>query len=291
MSSLQVIAKTAKKIQAKLHPKQLPKPKRSKFIAALLCSCIFHLSMITVFRIVIAFPKDTVQYYELHIIASTDTMEISSPASQPLRSRNALTLTGQQAMPEVHLPIIEFAEMERLRIRYTSPDMSPSDSDEYQTIRIRDSWARFGEELQRLGKSLREIALPSSEIEKDLPEPPQRVVQSFKPAEGFEATIEWNNPPTTRELLFAPPLRALWNLNPAELTRPLEIVLKVDANGKVVNVWSPQLDDSGLIEEVQMTILQYRFAPLSEFEQRTGTDFSTTEQTGIVIIRRAGTTP
>ena len=82
-----------------------------------------------------------------------------------------------------------------------------------------------------------------------------------RPAAGFEAHIEWVAEPRDRELLFAPPIVALWGADPAVLDEPLVIQFSVNARGRVVSVWSPQLDDDGILSSAQNSLLKYRFEP------------------------------
>jgi hypothetical protein len=64
-------------------------------------------------------------------------------------------------------------------------------------------------------------------------------------------------------LLFSPPIDALWDAEGTELTQPIEVVLQVNALGRVVNVFSPSVDNRDLVDAVQMTALRYRFEPLA----------------------------
>lgn len=266
--------------------------KRGRLITALAFSLFFHLSMITVFRIVIVLPREQTSYYDVQIVSSP-SVAASGPATSPVRPEDTLSLGGSSlydALPEVELPVIEFAELERLRIRYDATKPLPEMDGLFEDYRPTDSWARFGGELQRFGKTLRDLALPGDGTPPApaLPQEKKRLL-THRPAEGFEAYVEWNGPPEDRELLFSPPVKALWGKNPNDLERPIEIVFKVDSSGKVVNVWSPILEDSSMIDDVQMTVLQYRFAPLVGADaERSGAD---AEQSGVLIIKAAGEAP
>lgn len=268
------------------------KRRNRRLVAALVFSACFHLSMATLFNIVIAFPREDLRYFQVSIVSSPESgSQRIVPAADPsARTGDMLTLSGtsrfESEVPRVALPILEFAEMERLRIRYENPDRPPPLEGLLEPPGPADSWARFGGELRRLGQSMRGLtfsddpaAAPSRNREK-----PRTV--AHRPAEGFEAYVEWNTAPHDRELLFAPPVRALWQANPDNLHRPLEIVIKVDAAGRVVNVWSPQIDEDGILDAVQMAVLQYRFAPLPGAETETGGALSP-EQSGVLFIRPA----
>ena len=76
------------------------------------------------------------------------------------------------------------------------------------------------------------------------------------------------------------------------MTRQLEIVFKVNPAGRVTNVWSPMIEETELIDDVQLTLLQYRFAPLEAYTADTAaTSTPAVEQSGVLFIRAAGDTP
>lgn len=259
-------------------------PVNGRMTAALAFSLFFHLSMITIFRIVIVLPREQVVYYDVSIVSTS-----GEGAAQMQKTGDTLALAGPSlydSLPEVELPVVEFAELERLRIRYDAAEPGRGVDDLFQEFTPTDSWARFGGELQRFGKTLRELALPGQEqAPGPAATPEKKRILEHRPAQGFTAYVEWSGPPEDRELLFSPPIKALWEVNPAELARPIEIVFKVDPSGRVVNVWSPILDDSGMIDEVQMTVLQYRFAPLVSSGTEGGS--APAEQSGVLIISAA----
>lgn len=262
---------------------------RRRITFACAVSLVFHLSMITLFEIVLVFPREDMQYFEVSIVSSPGAAAPDDAVAR--RAGDQLALSGpgmfDDDLPVVDLPVIEFAELERLRIRYDAVEPLPALEGFFDPPRPTDSWARFGEELQRLGRSLRDLATPGDALRTDTPAP--RHYLPHRPAEGFEAYVEWSGPPHDRELLFAPPVKALWRVNPDTLLRPLEIVFKVDPSGRVTNVWSPVIDDSGLLDDVQITVLTYRFAPLPEYVA--GEDTARAEQSGVLFIRPAKAAP
>ena len=71
----------------------------------------------------------------------------------------------------------------------------------------------------------------------------------------------WAGDPKDRKLLFAPPIEALWNLDPNQFTQPIEMVLQVNPLGQVVDATNPNPSD--LADAVQFAALKYRFEPLS----------------------------
>lgn len=247
----------------------------------------FHLSMITLFEIVLVFPREDTRYFEVTIVSS-HAPDADGAAPAP-RTGDQLALTGPSLLdaelPAVALPVIEFAELERLRIRYDAEEPLPALEALFDPPQPPDSWARFGEELHRLGRSLRDLALPGEEA--PAPAPQRHLLH--RPADGFEAYIEWSGPPWDRELLFAPPIKVLWRAGPDRLRRPLEIVFKVDPGGRVTNVWSPVIDDDGVLDDVQIAVLRYRFAPLPEYVAGEGA--APPEQAGLLFIRATGAAP
>ncbi len=256
---------------------------RRRMAVAGAVSLAFHVSMITLFEIVLVFPREDAQFFEVSIVSSPATPETAVAHASEARMGDQLALSGPRLfdgdLPAVDLPVIEFAELERLRIRFDAAEPLPEMERLLDASRPADSWARFGEEVQRLGRTLREMAMPGD----DAPGPAAKRYLPHRPAEGFEAYIEWSGPPYERELLFAPPVRALWNVGSGNMRRPVEIVFKVDAGGRVVNVWSPVIDDDGLLDDIQMTVLQYRFAPLAGYMDEATT--APVEQSGVLFIR------
>lgn len=239
-------------------------PKRpSIFGMAIGASLLFHLSAVTLFDVVIYFPRERIAFYDFQIV---EEAAVSGLAPVPVASPDLLSLAKKNLfgdpLPDIDLPTLEFAELSRIQTRQEGL-RSRSLYGEIMREDSPDSWARFGKTLQRLGKSVTGISLslshretPGLRLDEDLDEPVAR------PAEGFEASIQWNAGPKDRALLFAPPIQALWHVSPLSLQGPIELVLQLSPDGRVINVWSPNVDESGLTDEVQLAVLQYRFDPL-----------------------------
>jgi len=242
---------------------------------ALAISILFHLSMVTVFRIVIAFPRENIEYVSFRIVApaqrpaqlqahSADRLRVPSPNATPaglVGGDAEETDPGWQEplwdLPAIELPTVEFAELRRLRVREEGLALWT----EHEALlgpKPRDAWARFGEELGQLGSALSHLRLSGREDQdKEVaPEPVSR------PAKGFEAYIEWVTEPRDRQLLFAPPIEALWGMAPSEMAAPIVLQFTVNTSGRVVSVWSPGLDDDGVTRSAQNALLKYRFEPV-----------------------------
>ena len=258
---------------------------RNRLLWAAGISLLFHLSMITFFEIGVRYPRDDIRFYQVQIVSAPESAQPLSDASP---QSDALSLgrgDSYDLLPTVALPVVEFAEMERLRVRY---DMTAPLSDLPEQAVYTDSWARFSSELQRMSRSLRDRAFSDGvSPEEALPEREAKRLY-FRPAAGVEAFIEWTGPPDDRSLLFSPPLKALWDISSPWRGRHLEIVFQVDPSGRVVNVWSPEVEDVDLVDEIQMTLLQYRFSPLPEYEtgeREEGLSRSGTDQSGVLFIK------
>jgi hypothetical protein len=244
---------------------------RRSFHIALGVSVLFHISMITVFRIVIYFPREEIQFRDLAIIpieihAPPEPPAAMPPAGPPPSSGGQLSLRGVTTPPgeSIELPTLEFAELERLRVRQEGAQAISRFDDLFEEP-AGDSWSRFSRTLSGLGRTLAELRLSGVEDEGsplslDAEGAPGL---ALRPAEGFEARILWDSEPKDRQLLFAPPVDALWTVDPAQVTQPIEVVLQVNELGQVVNVFSPTVQASELVDAVQATVLRYRFEPLN----------------------------
>ncbi len=261
---------------------QKPRARLSPFAIALIFSALLHLSMVTLFNVVIYFPRQDMAYYQFQIRevsrrATTGQGQEGRLHGPSLDKAPAPTLSaGDMGLPRIQLPTLEFAELSRLRVGHAAEPGYGALLDDRPT----DSWARFSGGLRRLGRSISSLTLPgekrnlklSGQLRKDRP--------THRPAEGFEARIEWSTPPLDRELLYAPPIKALWKLTPEADTDTIEVVIEVNPLGRVVSVFSPGVDPDGLIDAVQLGVLKYRFAPVE------GEDASE-RQLGTVRIRKA----
>lgn len=252
------------------------RPRLNIFGVAFVISLLFHLSMVTVFQVVILFPRTEIRLYKVDIVQaqrSTPQEPAQGFGLEPLNIGET-NLGVSRLIPDIDLPTIEFAELERLKVRQHSQD----EKTRYESLyadQSDDSWARFGTGMQQLGRSIRDVTLGGllglGETQQTADQP------TFKPAEGYSGFIEWNDPNNKRKLLFSPPMKALWKLNPAELNEVIELVFEVNHQGRVINVYSPNLTNQELLDDIQLTVLQYRFEPLAESTLR--------NQLGVIQIK------
>jgi hypothetical protein len=284
-----------------------PDPKRFRrggrdarvFRAALVISIILHLSTFTLFRIVIYFPRQDIDYYQFDIVEATATPPVptlTTPDPIP-GAADQLSLSGldrsladepegdiaglSPSLPPIQLPTLEFAELRRFRVRQENL-ASRKLYDEIFQEDDTDSWERFSEGIAALRGSLRRLTdnQPPNlggplQTAPNAPQP----AETFRPAQGFQAEIQWEAGAPRRRLLFSPPMDALYDLAGGRLDKPVELVLQINPEGRVTNVWSPSLQNPDLVEELQFTVLSYRFEPMPEGPR---------EETATLIIRTAG---
>jgi hypothetical protein len=263
-------------------------------------SILFHFSMVTLFSIVVVFPGEEVSYYELRFaseetprqpdpeaampeqpsasprpslrIPSTEDALRETPESSTLaRSLQPAALNMDEkpllegSLPEITLPTVEFAGFDRLRLREDSLRIR-SQYESALDEAPRDSWARFGDELSRLRDALTRLpVLDRLKLEEETAPKPQLI---SRPAEGFEAHIEWMSEPKDRELIFAPSIEALWELDPKDLDESLVLVFRVNPEGKVLEVQLPLEDEAGVVASTAAALMKYRFEPLETEVQR-----------------------
>lgn len=240
------------------------------FAAALAFSAVFHLSMVTVFRIVTYIPREDIHFARFDIVsvpvsAAPSEGQPGEPAAGSSGPQLALRgIGGEGNRANLQLPTIEFAELGRLKVREESvPD--PARPESLFREPSDDSWARFSRGLSNMSKTLTGLRLSGQETDGDsgpiASTTAKAPLPASRPAEGFEAYVVWASDPRDRKLLFAPPIEALWNVEPSQFNQPIEMVLQVSPLGRVVDATNP--NPSALADAVQMAALEYRFEPLS----------------------------
>jgi hypothetical protein len=262
-------------------------PMPPRLATAFLIATLFHLSMVTVFRIVVVFPETKAKYCQIQIFSEAPPApETAAPprtGGGELILRRPLLL-AQAPETRVELPTMNFGELERLRVRSEAGTDPAALNRGFEPT---GSWAGFAGGLQNIGLKLRELVFPGEQV---APENTRHPVAKHHPAPGYSGEIVWDAAPRDRELLFAPPIGALADTANAGLRWPVEIVLTVSPAGRVVNVWCAAVDEAGVIDAVQRAALQYRFAPLpADTVAETGT--AAAKQMATLFIRPADEQP
>ena len=260
------------------------------FTIALTVSAVFHLSMVSVFSIVIWFPRHDVEYYAVDIVRETpmrrpaDPLTTASPSRGKLRLSSPgelldgsagsgfatesmddigeeLSLTAPDdvwaALPDIELAHLEFAALERISTREQSLRIRSQYTDLFER-KEQDSWAKFSGQLRGLGDALTRWS--SSET---APAAPVSPVRASSQTPGFGVYIEWMSEPKDRALLFSPPIQALWGADPGRFDQPVALVFAVNPQGKVTEVLQvPLEDEDGVVASVGAALLKYVFEPL-----------------------------
>ena len=259
------------------------------FLIAFAISTLFHLSMVSVFSIMIWFPRKDVQYCTFILVRPESAQPPSSRMAQRDRLRvpspDNLLETAESAagtaepednpwgsLPPIKLPKLEFVALDRLQTPEESLRIRSQFSDFFEQRPPADSWARFSHELRGIGPALSRWAGPA---------PEEASVQPVgNPAPGFEIYIKWMSAPKDRALLFSPPIQALWNTDPGDLIEPISLVFTVNPQGKVTEIQFPVEDEAGVIANIGQALLKYRFEPLADLD-------ATKDQRGTLLVAPA----
>ena len=255
--------------------------------ATLAVSLAFHLSAVTLFRIVIYFPRHDVEYFDVAIVETRvpvrplpftqKRLSLSSPEDHFGKIELADNLLEERGpwsgLPDIRLPTLQFEELGLLRIRRQALE-TRARYDELFDDAPSDAWSRFGRKLTSISESFARYAHGSP------PERTPRPVPISRPAPGYEAYLEWLSEPRDREALSVQPIDALWGLDPSKFGDPIALVFRVDRNGKVVDILEPVEIAGGVLEASVDALMRYRFEPLL------GDGPST--QHGTLIIRAGG---
>ncbi len=245
------------------------------FKISLVISTLFHLSMVTLFSIYIWIPVQEITYYTfdienprtgesvirgphnvLRVPTMEDALRPSEPPSVLAPGIEPLTLSAPETLdpdlPQITLPTLEVAELERLQVREEGLRIRRH----FELEGPQDPWARFG--LGKLQDALRRLA-DFDAVESESEEEVQPVA---RPVEGLALYIDWMSEPEDRDLIFSPPIDALWKLDPNTLIEPIAIMFKVNPEGQVIEVMTPVEDEEGIIASAGRALIKYRFAPL-----------------------------
>lgn len=263
-------------------------PRSHAFAAALVVSTLFHLSMVSVFSIVIRFPSQGIRYLPLEIVEQMartvthagphDTLRTRSPGDileerEPAALSAATPSEPWDALPAVELPRLQLAASDPMRTREESLRIRSLFSQlfEPRPPEVPDSWAVFTRELRGIGPSLSRTLSGEPEEEKALQE-------ISTPVPEIGVYIEWMSEPKQRRVLLATPMQALLGIDPGQLTEPIAVVFAVTAQGKVTDVQAPDIGENAVaIEGIREALRGYVFEPLE-----TG---QTQEQRGTLFIK------
>lgn len=242
------------------------KPRNRAFLAALGFSIVFHLSMVTVFRIVIFFPRHDIEYFQFNIVESARPAppereaprQFELPPNAEAFERAAGVGEARSVaadwLPPIQLPTIPFADLELLRARQGSLDIRKRYDELFQEPR-QDAWSRLGRQLGTLGDALSGVFLGGEDGESP-------GIEILPPAPGLAAHVEWVSAPLDRRAVFTQSLGPSLGLAPVRLRGTISILFKVNRKGKVTLVQEQPDDGQGFIEAMTQSLLGYRFEPV-----------------------------
>lgn len=245
------------------------------FMVALVVSAVFHLSMVSVFSIVILVPKAVPRQFILGLVLpETSEATVSLPPGV-VADLLARVDDGnvQDVLPPVELPRLEPSlpalrtPEESLKIRQQFSEVFEPREAEAGGLRSGDSWARFTRELRGIGPTLSQWAFPQEAPRK------QERVSLNSPVPGIALSIEWMSEPLGRRVLFMPPIASLWRLEPDRLTAPLTVLFSVNAQGKVEEVQTPIEDDTGVVADLRNVLRNFTFESVENVPVQHGTLF------------------
>lgn len=244
-------------------------PRISAFNVALAVSALFHLSMVSVFSIVILLPKPEPRQFILGLVLPEVPASVSPLPADTVP--NLLALADEAARDE--LPPVELPRLvpslpalrtpaESLKIRSQFSELF-----EPREAETPDSWARFTRELRGIGPTLSQWAWPSE------PQQEQDRVRVESPVPGIALSIEWLSEPHGRRVLFMPPLASLWRLEPARFSAPIAVLFTVNAQGKVEDVQTSIEDEAGVVSDLRSALPRFTFEALESGTVQRGTFF------------------
>lgn len=238
-------------------------------LLALGLALLFHLSMVTLFRIVIFFPKIETEYFNMAIVQIQDTpwrtnavheeLQVPSPDDALERmdaEADRLIPDRWSTLPQVELPTLEFGELDRLRIRREGLKIRSR----YTTLFERedsDAWSRFGRRISSFSDVLSRFTQTTFSDTQKLPQPVSR------PAPGFVAYVEWLSEPMDREVLSTAKIETLWGVHPSDLREPIALVFKVNREGRVTQVLQTTDTFQGIADSAARALMKYRFETVS----------------------------
>jgi hypothetical protein len=244
-------------------------------IVAFTISAALHLSLVTVFTVVVYFPVETTHYYQFDIVnpitrasllpgasqelkvpSIDDVLASGAPGhdQQPLTIEPGLAMSLTPELPSITLPTFGGSEFERLELRHQSLSIRSA----FEETQTATAWERFSREMGQLREAISRFSLFSAQ------ESDPSLQYVGRPVDGVVLYIEWMSGPKDRTLLFSPPIENLWRLDPASLAESIALVFTVSPSGEVIEVLTPLEDDAGVIASAGKALLKYRFEPLPE---------------------------
>ncbi len=221
------------------------------FGVALVVSTALHLSMVTLFSIVVYVPRFPAQFSRVELVSAGEPVRAEGWSLPPLA--RSLTASSEEALPPIDLPTLSLPIVDPALDAGRLADL---ESRAPIARREPDSWARFGQEIGALRERIGEIgAFVGLETQARAVTPVARVDS------GVTASIEWPQGAEARELVIKPTIGVLWDIRLADPVLPLSISFSINARGQVTDVLAPPEDERGITRRVVSALRRFQFAP------------------------------
>ncbi|MCX8066130.1 MAG: hypothetical protein N3G21_13340 [Candidatus Hydrogenedentes bacterium] len=243
---------------------------KKRFWLVIFFSFILHLSVVTVFKIVVYVPRTDLQYMKLNLV-QVDSPVILSKGSQLKISQRMegtqwddASLLPMEGLPkEVELPRLEFEEMKKLRLRRTLVEEDMEDRPLIEEFK--DSWAQFGVGVNKIRESLSAL-YPFGADERI--ETKSR--EDFSPilvqdvGGGVKITYRFLEPPYNRRILFVPVSLELVNKIRDSSYKSYDFMIEINAEGDVLKVLDLNIERDEYSNSVSELVSNIKFEPLAD---------------------------
>lgn len=210
----------------------------------LFISLLFHLSAITLFSVVIYFPRESRRYAQLAFVREAPAMALpQTPITDALLRPERLTEVESVSLPRLSFDPTGHLQAESLRVG------GQSFYEEAPDARA-DSWERFGIGIQRLRASIRDIAGAGDEMEDAASAAGTELYGA-----GYEVSMDWGAAPA-REVIYSPPVF----FRSAVPEGGTEFLLSIGPAGDVVRVVSLSAERSPFETESLEFLQRCRFS-------------------------------
>ncbi|MCA1901086.1 MAG: hypothetical protein LDL53_02520 [Candidatus Hydrogenedens sp.] len=253
------------------------KKDRSRFFKMILFALILHLSAVTLFKIVVYIPRTDLQYLDIRVI-QTDMSDgsISDRVERLKLSNNLETFENEDASDiealkqtnKFELPQLEFEQLEKLRLRsmLTEEDTSL----EPLIAEYKDSWAQFGEGINRIRESISALSPFVGQEPKDKESFRDTASPLMKQSlsNNLEIIYRWITPPFNRALLFVPGLLETSKENLSEKEGMYDFMLTVLPDGSVSQVLDLNITEDEISKYIRVEVNKIRFEPLIQVDSQ-----------------------
>lgn len=258
------------------------------FARALVASAVLHLSAVTLFRIVIYFPREDIEYFEVSIVEAAPSRSLSVPApssdampdspefdTPDFGQTLALSDPLRETLPEIELPTLKFEELSLLRLRQEALQVRSRYDEIFASRGGSEPLTRLGSGLDTVSETLSRLTFGGGTAR-----PADRPRPMSRPAPGFEAYVEWSSEPKDRQAFTVQAIPELRGMSQDAVSEPITLAFRVDRDGVVTQVLNPVGASHQIAAAAAEALREYRFEPLIGDGPQ--------EQGGTFILRAGG---